>query len=245
MFLNDLQQFDFVIEPYLIDGKSMIEYQDKILSFYYFVDGKMWHELEHTDAIIYQAGENLARIHLQSEKEDSKYQRKTFENHPDLSLYLNHYKNDPAFLNSYHDTLSEIHSVPKNPTTYGLNHGDYLYSNIIYNKALTIIDFDDIEYGYYLYDIAVYMFYYLLGGDPLNMDIKTNQKRFDVFMKGYTSVKAIKLDRLEDLNPFFRLRQLKLLGTIQTYLKGNLGPWQKKYIQMTETMIKDQKPFIE
>jgi Ser/Thr protein kinase RdoA (MazF antagonist) len=243
-FLNDISDLNFVIKPYAINDMYTMEIGDIIYSFYHFVEGKAWHELTHTDDIIWRAGSNLAMIHQYSASTNKTYNRCHYNQHPDLRLYLDYYKDQPKFITMCEETLEKIKKLPKNQYTYGLIHGDYLYSNLIYNDQLTVIDFDDIEYGYYLYDIAVYVFYYLLGGDPSNMDIKGNKKRFKIFLEGYNSIRKLELHSLNDLNLFFRLRQMKLLGTIQIYLKGKLGPWQEKYILLSEEMIKNNQPFI-
>ena len=243
-FLNDISVLNFVIKPFAIKGKYVIEKDEHIYLFYEFIEGKVWHELEHTPDIIEEAGSNLALLHQMSISLDKPYQRKSFEQHPDLDLYLEYYHNKSRFIEVYRKTLEEINKIEKTKNSYGLVHGDYLYSNMIYKTPLTIIDFDDIEYGYYLYDIAVYMFYYLLGGDPLNINLVENTQRFNAFLKGYKKVRNINRKHLSYLNPFFRLRQMKLLGTIQTYLKDNLGPWQEKYIELSEKMIENGIPFI-
>lgn len=115
---------------------------------------------------------------------------------------------------------------------------------IYQEEKLVAIDFDDIEYNFYMYDIAVYLFYYLLGGDPSNMDHKSNKELFIHFMKGYRNIyTGIELD-FSLLKPLFRLRQLKLYATIKTYIKEeDLGAWQQSYLEMTESQIRNEEPF--
>lgn len=241
-FINELNKNMNVIEPFLLDGKSIFEYEDKVITLFKYVEGYKWNELEHTLDIIYNAGKKLALIHDISCKGDIKYSRPDYKEHNDLKLFLKNYT-DKVYIDEYNETINEIEKN-NNKDNYFLIHGDYLYSNLIYGDDLTVIDFDDCEYGYYQYDIAVYMFYYLLGGDPSNMDIDSNKERFEYFIKGYKEIRNTNINTLEDLNPFFRLRQMKLLGTIAEYSKGKLGIWQEKYVSSSLERISGKKKFI-
>lgn len=240
-FIESLQNYVQCVEPFILLGSSVFEEGDQVIALFKFVEGPRWNQLEHTDDIIYQAGKQLALIHKTSSQSKQKFMRDDYKKHNDLQLYLKNFK-DEIFVKEYEEVLSVIDSY--NNEEYFLIHGDYLYSNMIYNTRLTIIDFDDCEYGYSFYDFAVYMFYYLLGGNPSEMDIKGNRKRFEVFLEGYQSERKIELKSLEDLNPFFRLRQMKLMGTITEYSGEKMGIWQKRFIETAIDRIKNKKNFI-
>lgn len=241
-FLQLLRHKVNVVEPLYISGTSVFEQDDKVISLFKYVEGPKWHELEHTDAIIYQAGKQLALIHKISSESEVIYNRYDYKEHNDIKLYLKNFSG-AEFIEEYNEVISLIESISKKEN-YFLIHGDYLFSNIIYNDGLTIIDFDDCEYGYYIYDIAVYMFYYLLGGNPLDMNIPLNRERFKTFMNGYKSVRDVDNLKFEDLNPFFRLRQMKLMGTIAEYQGESIGEWQKKFISSSLDRIKMRKDFV-
>lgn len=241
-FLEILHKDVNVIEPYYISGKSVFEKGDRVISLFKYIKGQKWHELEHSDEIIYEAGRQLALIHKLSSECDISFMRDEYKEHNDIHLFHKNYP-DKEFKKEYIEVISLIKAFSKRED-YFLIHGDFLFSNIIYNQDLTIIDFDDCEYGYYQYDIAVYMFYYLLGGNPLDINIPLNRKRFEIFIKGYRSIREIEQLSLEDLNPFFRLRQLKLMGTISEYQGKNMGEWQKQFISSSLDRIKNKKNFV-
>lgn len=56
-----------------------------------------------------------------------------------------------------HEVLSAIKELPKNDETYGLLHGDLWLENILVDSdsKISIVDFQDCEKHYYLYDLAV------------------------------------------------------------------------------------------
>ncbi len=241
-FIEEVSHNVNVTEPYYVDEKCVFKKGDRVVTLFKYIEGSNWRECEHTDSIIYKAGVNLAKIHDTSVNIKSIYNRKDFKKHNDIELFLSNFQEE-KYKYEYVETIKEIERTA-NESDYFLIHGDYLFSNIIYNDELTVIDFDDCEYGYYQYDIAVYMFYYLLGGNPENMDMKLNRNRLKIFLEGYNTIRETNIKCLEDLNPFFRLRQLKLLGTIAEYSKGKLGEWQKSYVEVSLDRINGDKPFV-
>ncbi|WP_141533559.1 phosphotransferase enzyme family protein [Bacillus cereus] len=55
------------------------------------------------------------------------------------------------------DVLTSIKELPKDPSNYGLIHGDLWLENILVenNSNLTMIDFQDCEKHFYIFDLAV------------------------------------------------------------------------------------------
>jgi len=239
--LVDLSKVIPVNTPVKVDGQYLTKKSNHILSFYTYVEAKNWYEIKLTADIHFRAGISLGKLHQYTMGRDS-FKRKSFEYHPDIDLVK---KTPIKIQNALNDTLKTIKQIPKAKKYYGLIHGDYLFSNIMYqNQALILIDFDDIEYHYYLYDIAVYLFYLLLGGNPSKIDIEPNIDVFKSFIKGYRSVNKETVLPFEHIQCFFRLRQLKLYATIYQMPKTTLGPWQKAYLSLTEEQIENDKDFI-
>src|SRR5690606_19104687 len=56
-----------------------------------------------------------------------------------------------------HDVLSTITNLPKSYSTYGLLHGDLWLENILVDSdlKLTMIDFQDCEKHFFIFDLAV------------------------------------------------------------------------------------------
>ena len=230
-------------EPYPIGGVSVVSYRGHVYAFFKKVDALAWHETTLTDTVHYNAGRALATLHASMRKIKG-VRRAAYEKHPDLQLLQS---TDAITNTELRRTLSELDTFGKDEKEYGLIHGDYLFSNLLYRDSdVTIIDFDDMEYGYYLYDIAVYLFYLFLGGAPSQIDIHANREVFKHFIQGYQSVnETIRLD-FNKIQPLFRLRQLKLLATIKhTIGPSDYGPWQEAYIDLCEKQFEKHKPFLD
>jgi Ser/Thr protein kinase RdoA (MazF antagonist) len=240
--LEDLSGLINVHKPMKVNHHYVIEKDQQVLSFYSFIEARDWRQTQLTSQIHYHAGMALGKIHLRTLGKNH-YPRSRYDQHPDLKLVgsLGHSIQEVCA-----DTLTKIKLMDKTNQSYGLIHGDYLFSNLLYqNQDVIVIDFDDIEYNYYLYDVAVYMFYLLLGGKPNQMDIEPNIEVFKNFMKGYRSVNKETFLAFNQIQTFFRLRQIKLYATIKAMDKSKRGPWQEQYIEMTDNQIKNKQDFID
>lgn len=239
--LKTLQPLGFTIRPYEINGQSMILLENDVYLLFEYIPGKQWFEFDHTNETYGLAGKQLALLH-QTFDALPPIPRLSYDQHPDLQLLQKH----PILETEWNRVHAIIESWPKHKNEYGLIHGDYLYSNILYHDfGQTILDFDDCEYHFYLYDIAVYLFYYLLGGNPKKMDFEENQLLFETFISHYQQHNhSIHLD-FEKLPILFRLRQLKLAGTIlDSEPIKPLGRWQRDFLELTFHQIKEHQDFI-
>lgn len=239
--LNDLVTEVNIGEPIEVKGKNPLIIKGKTLSFFKYVSAKHWFEIRLEEKHHFLAGKALGKIHMLSMNKN--YKRKSYEKHPDI-LLLN---DSPKFIqDELNRILKFMNTWDKTSLNYGLVHGDYLFSNLLFtDEDVYVIDFDDIEMNFYLYDVAVYLFYLLLGADPLKIDIEPNIEVFKAFVKGYRATnKDIILDMTE-IQTMFRLRQLKLYATISQLPEEKLGQWQKNFVKLTETQIKKKIPFID
>lgn len=241
--LNQVKSTVHVGEPIKVENNYMLIFDNLKIVFFQKVKGKGWRETELTNMIHFNAGKELGLLHLQLGNIKLNY-RKDFYQHPDINLMAN--LND-IYKEELDRVLAKLNKNQYEVKEYGLIHGDYLYSNLIYNQDfVTIIDFDDLEKGFYLYDVAVYLFYLLLGGDPENIDVSSNVEVFRYFIKGYLSVNQKTVLDFSKIQDLFRLRQLKLYATITSHIDPfKYGEWQKKYLRVLENQIRSSENFVD
>ncbi len=74
------------------------------------------------------------------------------------------------------DVLASIRQLPQNKAAYGLVHGDLWLENILVDQDsnVTMIDFQDCEKHYYIYDLVVPVYsameYSFAGGGSIRFD---------------------------------------------------------------------------
>ena len=123
--------------------------------------------------------------------------------------------------NEYKKVIKDIEMVvnrikqhPKNPDTYGLIHNDLNPTNIYtHGDEITIFDFDDCAYNYFIHDIAVIIPQY--ANFMRQTDWKETLKGFfSHFMKGYLKENTLFYIKKIYEMPLFSFFQSLLLYTL-------------------------------
>ncbi|OPA75223.1 protein kinase [Paenibacillus selenitireducens] len=107
--------------------------------------------------------------------------------------------------------LSEIHQIPKNRDNYGLLHGDIWLENVLVTDSsdITIIDFQDCEKHFYIYDLVVPIYSALEFSYAGNGNIKEyGQSIAKSMFKGYLEENRLPVEMIEKLPLFFKLKEL-------------------------------------
>lgn len=238
--LNAIKDKVNLAEPLKVDDAYVVAHKGAVIAFFRKVKGLNWHETTLTDKAYYESGKTLGLLHL-ALKDVSSTHRDGFAQHPDLAL-IDHLDGDVIVARDA--LLAEMKGLGASADEFGLVHGDYLYSNLIYQDGnVVIIDFDDIEYNYYLYDVAVYLFYLLLGGRPTQIDIEANILVFNTFMNGYRSVNQTTVLDFNKIHLLFKLRLFKLLATIKQMERH--GPWQQAFLELCDEVIHKHKKVVD
>lgn len=96
-----------------------------------------------------------------------------------------------------------------NPQVYGMVHCDFVPENLIEDGGrVTLIDFDDSGYGWYLWELATAVFWYL--GTP------EYRPALEGYVSGYREVRPLSDDELRLLPQFLLMRALVYMGWMQT-----------------------------
>lgn len=110
-----------------------------------------------------------------------------------------------------HDVVNEIKELPQESSNYGLIHGDLWLENILVDSdsKLTMIDFQDCEKHYYVYDLAVPIYsaleFSFSGGENLR-DYERSITR--ALVDGYKEENELSSEMLTKLPLFMKLKEL-------------------------------------
>lgn len=109
------------------------------------------------------------------------------------------------------DVLKQARKLPKDEANYGIIHGDLWLENILVDNdsALTMIDWQDFERHYYVYDLAVPIYsaleFSFAGGQNL-MDYKRSITK--AITDGYKEEHPLSAEMSRQLPLFLRLKEL-------------------------------------
>lgn len=145
------------------------------------------------------------------------------------------------------DHYDRIKQYDMNKDSYGLIHTDLHFGNMFYDgQTLTIFDWDDSSYKHFISDIAIIIFYSFGLSDMSDIEIEDKTIWFlKSFIKGYETENY--LDRMwyEQLNDFFKLRELILVIVI--YAAGDdkvESAFGRYFLKKYVDRIKNDTPFF-
>ena len=150
-------------------------------------------------------------------------------------------------IEKYQQLIEYLQRLSQNKETYGLVHQDAHGGNFFVDETghITLFDFDDCAYTWFINDIAIVLFYAVLG----QQDEAAFTKEFMThFLQGYFRENTLDMAWLEQIPYFLKLREIDLYAVIhRSFDVNNLddNPWCKRYMHNRKTKIENDIPFIE
>lgn len=168
-----------------------------------------WHA-----STIKEIGKMIGRMHLVTKKYERQqnilYLKNWHENEEYQFLkYIP--ENEKSIRDESQSILKQINELPQSKDTYGLLHGDIWLENVLVSdrSEITLIDFQDCEKHYYLYDLAVPIYSALEFSFSGNANIKDYGKSIlHSIIEGYLQENYISDGMIEKMPLFFKLKEI-------------------------------------
>lgn len=145
----------------------------------------------------------------------------------------------------YHAVCAHLRSLPKENTSYGLIHQDAHGSNFLVDEAgtITLFDFDDCAYSWFINDIAIVLFYIVM--DAADWPAFT-QEFMTHFLRGYRQVRPLDPVWLKEIPSFLKLRELELYAVIhRDFEVSHIDNWWcARFMRDRKDKIEQDRPFI-
>ncbi|HEX9332551.1 MAG TPA: phosphotransferase [Anaerolineales bacterium] len=170
----------------------------------------------------------------------------------------------------YQSVLEHIQTLPKDSASYGLIHQDAHQNNFFMDAdgTLTLFDFDDCIYSWFINDIAIVLFYISMDAEELGFPTAAafTQEFMTHFLRGYRQAYTLDKDWLKEIPTFLKLRELELYAVvhrdfdiqgvehwslesfqrIQGFDINNSGHrWIANFMRNRKTNIEQDLPFID
>ena len=154
--------------------------------------------------------------------------------------------NHDGVIDAIEDLVSRIKELPKDKNHYGLTHGDMVACN--YNMTddkITLFDFDEACYCWFVNDIAISLFYDALGWKGV-VNVPDAIESFKSFISGYRTVREIDSYWISKIGLFLKLREAILYVAIcRSRDLNNLDYWTKNFMDGRKERIENNIPFVE
>lgn len=208
---------------------------------------------EWNSKLFHKWGQTMGQIHSLSKeyKFPNKFmKRKQWNEDIYFTEEYSIYVEDEKVLNIWTRITNELKSLPKDKDSYGLIHYDFHQHNFFIDKnnKLTVFDFDDCIYSWFIFDIAI-AFYHAVACVPINESEKRINFAWNFiesFLKGYIKENPIDGYWIEKLPLFLEYRRIcSYIFFVKMWHNQNIEPWQKEYLKNMKYNIENQIPYIE
>jgi len=145
-----------------------------------------------------------------------------------------------------HKILTEyLRTLPSDNDSYGLIHSDFEDENMfIDNGSVTVFDFDECQYNWFIYDIAV-----ILRESTWRLpackqaDDPCSERFLKIFMQGYNRENRLDPFWMEQLPYFLRLRETAIF--VYAFGKCDVSGWSvgdRKALKIMKRRIENEVP---
>jgi Ser/Thr protein kinase RdoA (MazF antagonist) len=145
----------------------------------------------------------------------------------------------------YDELMDYLAALPKDHESYGLVHQDAHRGNFFVDEAghITLFDFDDCMYSWYVYDIAMVIFYAITNEPEPDVLAK---KFFKHFRHGYEQENYLDPIWYKEIPHFLKQREIDLYGVIHRSHDVNNIPdsWAARFMQGRKERIENDVPYV-
>lgn len=157
-------------------------------------------------------------------------------------------KEDRLVHKRFNDLVAEIQKLPQTKASFGLLHGDISPGNFLMDSegGITLFDFDECEYGYFVSDIAIQLFYSIAVEPANRTSTEFTEEFLRSFIKGYERENSFQHDWLGQLPLFLKLREFILFLAIKrSFSDLEMDDWCRSFMSGRKERLEQGVPFID
>lgn len=203
-----------------------------------------------TAAFARRYGQSIGRMHALArtyQPTDPAWRRPEWDAENNLEIERLLLPADEGIAWRYRDLKAHLDTLPRDDETYRLIHQDAHAGNFFVDDAgqLTFFDFDDCVYSWFIYDIAMVLFYAITGlDDPQGFAAWFLPQ----FLAGYRRENRLDPAWLAELPHFLKLREIDLYAVILRSFDMNAldeNPWVRNYLTGRRERLEQGLPYID
>lgn len=146
----------------------------------------------------------------------------------------------------YRKMCNHLYALPRTKATYGLIHQDAHGSNFLVDDAgqITLFDFDDCAYSWFVNDIAIVLFYVVMDAEDwsaFTCEFMTH------FLQGYKRAYQLDPGWLSEIPHFLKLRELELYAVVhRDFDVSHIDNWwTARFMQDRKYKIEHDVPLVD
>ena len=207
---------------------------------------------EWNESLFYQWGKTMGKFHCLTKDyrpKEGKITRKQWNEDFNFKGEYTVDEKDYVIYDIWSEIIKEMNAFPKDKDSYGLIHNDFHQYNFFINDGnITVFDFDDCLYHWYVCDIAIAI-YHSLQTIPMNSvkeRIEFGIKFTESFLKGYLRENKIEEKWIDKIPLFLEYRRIFSYNFIlNLWRKNELNEYQKEHLENIRYNIENRVPYID
>ncbi len=149
-------------------------------------------------------------------------------------------------LENFCNLMEHLDTLPRDRESYGMIHQDAHAGNFFIDEQgnITLFDFDDCCYSWFINDIAIVLFYAISGEKN---EAEFTRRFMSSFLKGYRRENELDPAWLGEIPQFLKLREIDLYALIHRSfdVEHIEDPWIKRYMTGRRERIENNIPYID
>ena len=200
------------------------------------------------DDLFVKYGRLIGRIHKLSKTylpADPAWQRPEWDDPINMEITRWLSPVDQRIRDRYAAVRAHLDALPKDPESYGLIHQDthagYFFDDDAGN--ITLFDFDDCVYSWFVYDLAMVVFYAITNREDAD---EFGQHFWGLFWTGYCQENQLDPVWLQEIPTFLKLREIDLYAILQrdsNMVEIMNNPWTINYLKDRKQRIEQDVPY--
>jgi Ser/Thr protein kinase RdoA (MazF antagonist) len=154
---------------------------------------------------------------------------------------------ETVVIDKFKTLLEYLYTLPKEHDSYGLVHVDMHGGNFFVDHGqITLFDFDDCMYTWFIYDMAMALFYAISHHCVDQQDIIWASRFLEQFLAGYRRENMINPKWLGQIPYFLKLREIDLYIIIHRSCDlDDLDPWCASFMANRKYKIENDIPYLK
>ena len=194
-------------------------------------------------------GEMIGQIHTLSKSyqpNQAAWKRPDWNN--DLFEFVERYlpESDSIAKKKYRDICSHVNTLAKDRESYGLTHQDAHGNNLFVDERgqITLFDFDECAYNWFINDIAVVLFYIVQDAEDW---LVFTEEFLSHFLRGYVQACALDFTWLKEIPNLLKIREIELYAVMHRDFDVNNidDEWCARFIHNRKSRIENDVPYID
>jgi len=199
--------------------------------------------------LVNKLGETLGAMHHLSkhyEPSDERYARLHWDDRIMLEVEFVLPESEHVVLSKYFELRDHLAMLERDRDSYGLIHQDAHAGNFFVDEAggITLFDFDDACYSWYVNDIAIVLFYAVMGSEDRHAFTRFFMEHF---LKGYRNKNSLDGKWLKQIPHFLKLREIDLYAVIhRSFDLDNIDdPFAENFMKRRQERLESGTPYID